>query len=231
MTNILILAAGAGKRFLDAGCETPKPAIPINGIPMIVHAARSAGVEGRYIFITQKDHNLKRDILSNFNNAMILELGYITGGASETALLAVDYINNDDDLFVVNCDQILKYDINKFITIAKAVDGAVGLYPVDGDRWSFARVDNGLITEVAEKNRISNHGLVGLHYWKKGSDFVKYAVEMIDNKDTVNGEYYLAPVYQYAINDGKRIAPFIVDEFWEIGTPESLQAYKDMVEC
>jgi dTDP-glucose pyrophosphorylase len=114
--------------------------------------------------------------------------------------------------------------------IASAVDGVIGLYPVDGDRWSFAKVKNGLVSEVAEKNRISNYGLVGLHYWKRGSDFVRYATRMIEARDTVNNEYYIAPTYQYAIKDGKRIAPFIVDEFWEMGTPESLQRYKDMVE-
>lgn len=229
MTNIIILAAGAGKRFSDAGYKIPKPAIDIDGLPMIIHAAKSVTVDGTYIFITQKSHNLKEVIFNNFANPTILELDSVTEGPAATALLATDHIDNDKDLFIVNCDQILKYEINKFRVIAGSSDGVLGLYPVSGDRWSFAKVENGLVQEVAEKKRISEYGLVGLHYWKKGSDFVKYAKQMVDSQDAVNGEYYIAPTYQYAIDDGKIIRPFVVDQFWEVGVPESLQSYKDMV--
>lgn len=230
MTNAIILAAGSGNRFKNAGIKTPKPAIIVNDMPMVAAAAKCLPSEYNYIFITQRSYSLKNEIIKYFDNAKVMQLDTVTDGAAVTALLAIEHINNKDDLFILNCDQILEYDHMKFMTLASMADGGLGIHSVDGDRWSFAEVSGGLITRVAEKERISSFGLVGLHYWKHGSDFVKYAMQMINEGSKVNGEYYIAPVYQYAINDGKKIVPFIVDKFWEIGTPESLQAYKGMVE-
>ena len=37
----LIPMAGVGQRFIDFGYTTPKPLIDINGLPMVVRAAKS----------------------------------------------------------------------------------------------------------------------------------------------------------------------------------------------
>jgi len=71
-------------------------------------------------------------------------------------------------------------------------------------KWSFARVnDRGSVTEGAEKNPISTNATVGYYYWKKGSDFVKYAEQMINKNVRVNNEFYVCPVFNEAIADGK----------------------------
>ena len=72
-------------------------------------------------------------------------------------------------------------------------------------KWSFAKLNNdGLVTEVAEKNPISDTATVGFYYWKKGSDFVKYAEEMINENIRVNNEFYVCPVFNQAIKDSKK---------------------------
>ncbi|MGA0276910.1 MAG: glycosyl transferase family 2, partial [Candidatus Kariarchaeum pelagius] len=65
----------------------------------------------------------------------------------------------------------------------------------------------------------------GYYYWKKGSDFVKYAEQMIHDNSRTNGEFYVAPVYNWAIKDGKKIGIGMVDEIYELGTPEYLENY------
>ena len=40
--------------------------------------------------------------------------------------------------------------------------------------------ENNYVTQVAEKKPISDCATVGVYYWKKGSDYVKYAEQMID---------------------------------------------------
>ena len=92
--------------------------------------------------------------------------------------------------------------------------------------WSYAKVDEvGCVMEVAEKKVISNHATAGYYYWSKGSDFVKYAEEMIEADDRVNNEFYVAPVYNYAVGDGKKITITYVDKVYELGTPEYLERY------
>ena len=93
-------------------------------------------------------------------------------------------------------------------------------------KWSFAKVnEEGLVTEVAEKNPISDTATVGFYYWKKGADFVKYAEQMIDKNVRVNSEFYVCPVFNEAISDRKEIRIFNVENMWGLGTPEDLKYY------
>ena len=85
--------------------------------------------------------------------------------------------------------------------------------------------ENGYVTEVAEKKPISDEATVGIYAWKKGSDYVKYAEQMIQKEIKVNNEYYTAPVYNEAILDGKKIKTFNIKKMWGIGIPPDLQYF------
>jgi dTDP-glucose pyrophosphorylase len=106
------------------------------------------------------------------------------------------------------------------------VDGGIVTFEATHPKWSFAKIDeSGLVTEVAEKNPISNIATVGYYYWKKGSDFVKYAEEMISENIRVNNEFYVCPVFNQAVKDIKKVITFNVDGMWGLGTPEDLKYY------
>ena len=105
-------------------------------------------------------------------------------------------------------------------------DGGIVSFKATHPKWSFAKVnDHGLVTEVAEKNPISDIATVGYYYWKKGSDFVKYAEQMIEKDIRVNNEFYVCPVFNEAIADKKEIRVFNIDKMWGLGTPEDLDYY------
>jgi dTDP-glucose pyrophosphorylase len=105
-------------------------------------------------------------------------------------------------------------------------DGGIVSFTSTHPKWSFAKIDdNGLVTEVAEKNPISDIATVGYYYWKHGSDFVKYAEQMIDKGIHVNNEFYVCPVFNQAIEDKKKIRTFNVAKMWGLGTPEDLNFY------
>ena len=105
-------------------------------------------------------------------------------------------------------------------------DGGIVSFRATHPKWSFARVgENGLVTEVAEKNPISDIATVGYYYWKYGSDFVKYAEQMIEKDIRVNGEFYVCPVFNQAIKDNKEIRTFDISKMWGLGTPEDLKYY------
>ena len=48
---------------------------------------------------------------------------------------------------------------------------------------------------------------------------------MIEDNSRTNGEFYVAPVYNWAIKDGKKIGVFMVDKLHSLGTPEDLIEY------
>jgi hypothetical protein len=81
------------------------------------------------------------------------------------------------------------------------------------------------IEEVAEKNPISDIATVGVYYWGKGSDYVKYAEQMIEKNIRVNNEFYVCPVFNEAIADCKIIKTFHIEKMWGLGTPEDLKYY------
>jgi len=91
-------------------------------------------------------------------------------------------------------------------------------------KWSYSKLDeNGFVSEVAEKQVISQYGNTGIYYWKHGSDYVKYTEQMINNtSNRVNNEWYVAPVYNEAIKDNKKIRIKNVEKMWGLGDPESL---------
>jgi dTDP-glucose pyrophosphorylase len=106
------------------------------------------------------------------------------------------------------------------------LDGGIITFESTHPKWSFAKVDdNNLVTEVAEKNPISNNATVGFYYWKNGRDFVKYAENMIDKNIRVNNEFYVCPVFNEAISDGKKIKNYRINKMWGIGTPEDLNIF------
>ena len=93
-------------------------------------------------------------------------------------------------------------------------------------KWSYAKVgEDGYVTEVAEKKPISRIATAGIYYWRKGEDYVKYAEKMIEKNIRTNGEFYVCPVFNEAIEDGLKIQIKNVEKMWGIGTPEDLDVY------
>ena len=111
---------------------------------------------------------------------------------------------------------------------ADSIDGGILTFRSTHPKWSFAELDvNGYVKRVAEKEPISDIATVGLYYWTKGSDYVKYAEQMIKKNIRVNNEFYVAPVYNEAVNNGKKIKTFDIKKMWGIGTPEDLKIFLD----
>jgi dTDP-glucose pyrophosphorylase len=102
-------------------------------------------------------------------------------------------------------------------------DGGIVSFTATHPKWSFAKVDeNGLVTEVAEKNPISDIATVGYYFWKHGSDFIKYAEQMIEKNIRVNNEFYICPVFNEFVKNNKLLTVKYVNKMYGIGTPEDL---------
>ena len=234
--NVLIPMAGAGSRFQQAGYTFPKPLIEVNGEPMIQVVVENLNIEANFIYVVQKLHREKYNLDTLLNlltpNCSIVEVDGITEGAACTALLAKELVNNDSPLFFANSDQFVEWDSNEFMYKMQETDadGGIVTFNATHPKWSFAKIDdNGLVTEVAEKNPISDIATVGYYFWKHGSDFVKYAESMIEKNIRVNNEFYVCPVFNEAIKDGKKIRTFNTNGMWGLGTPEDLKTYLNYI--
>jgi HAD superfamily hydrolase (TIGR01509 family) len=230
--NVLIPMAGAGSRFEKAGYTFPKPLIDVNGKPMIQVVVDNLNLDANFIYVVQKSHRQKYNLDTLLNlitpNCTIIEVDGLTEGAACTALMAKDLINNDNPLFFANSDQYVEWNSNEFMYKMQETnfDGGIVTFKSTHPKWSFVKLDeNNFASMVAEKNPISDLATVGYYFWKNGSDFVKYAEQMINNNIRVNNEFYVCPVFNEAINDGKKIITFNASKMWGIGTPEDLDLF------
>jgi len=196
--NILIPMGGRGLRFKNSGMSIPKPLIDVDGEPMISRVIDSIKIDGKFTYIVRKDHveNYRIDeIITNKQQGSIRILEEDNEGQTQTCLLAEDIIDNNEPLFIINCD-------NYFI-------------------WEEKTLQN-----LLEKKPISNVALAGGFYWKRGSDFVKYAKQIIENNIRAeNGEFYLGSVFNAAIQDGKNIINHKIEDMKCLGTPEELSDF------
>ena len=230
--NVLIPMAGAGSRFEKAGYTFPKPLIEVNGKPMIQVIVENLNIEANHIFLVQKSHYEKYHLKHLLNlispNCDIIQVDRLTEGAACTTLLANRLIDNDEPLLIANSDQFLEWNSNEFMysMIADNIDAGILTFKATHPKWSFAKLGlDGFVSEVAEKKPISDNATCGVYYWRKGSDYVRYANHMIDKNIRTNGEFYVCPVFNEAIQDNKKVKIFPIDKMWGIGTPEDLAKF------
>jgi NDP-sugar pyrophosphorylase family protein len=231
--NILILMAGSGHRFRQAGYKEHKPMIDVLGKPMIERVIENLTPKYRehnFIFVTLSAMTDERVLkILRKPNSTIVELPYITEGSVCSALKAQGLIDNEEPLLIASCDQLVDIDIDEFIDASWFSDGALLTFPSDRPHCSFAKVKDGYVTEVAEKRVISNHANVGLYWFKDGCDFVLYANQMINRDIRINGEFYIAPIYNQLIaGQGKvTIHEIPKNKVHLLGTPAELESYND----
>lgn len=233
--QLVIPLAGEGERFKEE-YGVPKPLIPVLGEPMITLAFRTLNIPHEIaIFIIRENHDVDNKLTIAIQHiapdAKIIRISEKTDGPCSTAELAVPFLDLQKPLVIANCDQVMRWDGHRFLRhcTLENYDGALVTYHETTPKNSYARLnENGEVVEVREKTVISNVSLNGIHYWKKAQDFVVASKEMKENNDRTNGEFYIAPSYNYLINRKKTIGIYHIpnEQHWAIGTPEDLERYK-----
>ncbi len=241
--NIVVPMAGRGSRFTKAGYDLPKPLLPVRGRPMVevvIDNLRPSCLH-RFIFICQREHiishGLDRALLRMVPTAEIIPIDRVTEGAACTVLLAERFINTDEPLMIANCDQYVAVGIDDYLCAmeVESYDGFIMTMMAADPKWSFIRLDDvGRVTEVVEKQVVSSEATVGIYNYRHGRDFVSAAKAMILADDRVNGEFYVAPAYNYMIRKAQRIGFMNIGAdragMYGLGVPEDLQFFNTLPE-
>ena len=231
-TNILIPIAGRGQRFVDQGYVMPKQLIMVDDKQMIDWSLDSIKKkdECNLIFAIRRDH------ISNFSLDKILKTRYgddikiividkITRGSVETCLQAEEYIDNDDPLVVYTLDVFFEPFFDP-TDIDTSINGSILTFKSNNPAYSYASLDkNKNVIKTAEKEVISENAAVGVYTFTKGSEFVRYAKQMIDLNLTTNNEFYICPLYNLMIQDGCTVKTTDVKKMHLMGTPEELNFF------
>lgn len=231
--NIVIPLSGRSSRFLNNGFNKPKFLLPLhNDKTMIEGAVDSLNIIGQLIFVVQTEHcklfQIDKFLKEKYPESIITYLDHYTDGCVQSVYEATKNIINDSTpLIISNCDQYLEWNSDAFLDVANLpdTDGCVLTYYANTDKNSYIRLDEkGNAIELREKKVISEHSLVGVHYWKRGSDFIDSAEDMLSRNIRDNNEYYVSISYNYLIQKGMNIkhCPMREDEVYHsIGVPET----------
>jgi len=215
--------AGEGRRFREVGIPVPKPFMDVGGRLMIERAIEPFRQlkNTKFIFLCREEHAPYRGLLPG-------DVIYVdpTQGSACTVLLAEPHISSGDDpLLIMNCDQVVEFNLFNFVTLMNRAEGIIFTFkpPVLDPKWSYAKVGaNNQVEAVAEKNPISDTATCGLYYWSRFFTYKYFAHDMIRKNKRVNNEFYSCPVYQEAIDDKRVILPFMVEQMIGLGDPESV---------
>ena len=233
--RIIVPMAGEGSRFRVEGYTISKPFIPIQNKPMIMWVLDN--FKSKYPELQSRiEYHLcvRSEYVNQFNDLsglIIHSIPQLTEGPACTVLNIKEIINNDYPILMANSDQYLEWDFDEFIeaSLNPYYDGCISTFnqpdPTDL-KWSYAKIDeNGIVTKVAEKEYISSNATTGIYFWKSGRNFIKYAETMIRNNDRVKNEFYVGPVYNYAIQDNNNIRILDCKKMWGLGVPNDLKKF------
>ena len=235
--NILVPMAGLGSRFIKEGFKVPKQLINIKDKHLIDISLNCLDYEGcNLIFVVRDEtvYNFHMDELlrKKFGDDIkIVVLDKLTDGSVCSCLYAEEYIDNDAPLVIHTLDIEFEPVFNPHIMSDLNGDGLILTFKSNSTNYSYAKVEgiDGHVTETAEKKAISSNACVGIYGFKRGSDFCKYAREMIDRDLRTKNEFYISPLYNLLIEDGKKILTEPVDKMHIFGTPDEFHFYKDNV--
>lgn len=235
----VIPAAGEGKRFAEKGFLDPKPLIMLHGIPLIVWVIANFTFEKEDTLLIVGRSNCGIDlIVKEYCQYLDLDISYLfldrlTDGAARTVDLAAERLSQDQPMIVANSDQYVSTSIDQYLQISrnKLYDGTVMTMKANSNKWSYVLTNNqDEIIQIEEKKEISSDATVGIYGWTKVSDFRQSFLETVRNRQTVNGEYYLAPTYNNLIKNSKRIKKVDIGAVDKVvhglGTPDDFQSFK-----
>ena len=236
--NILITMAGSGSRFIKAGFSEPKYMIRAHNKTLFYWSLKSLknfiSDNTRLIFITLKENNARKFIESEclnlgLENIYIYELDHVTDGQATSAYNSSSLWQAEKPLLIYNIDTYINPRSLKISDIPPNSDGWIPCFKAKGDHWSFVNLNQyGWAQSVSEKERISEFASIGLYWFKKADEFLNaYDNFFLKHKNEINGERYIAPLYNYLISNNKNIsiANIPVYDVYPLGTPGELDQF------
>jgi dTDP-glucose pyrophosphorylase len=235
--------AGEGQRFKDEGYTTPKPLIDVNGLPMVVRAAKALPKADKYIFVCRKEHlqqmPLESVLQKHFKNTVIVPVDKLTEGQAITCMLAKDHIPADAALTIGASDNDMTYSSDRIEQLFNdaGVDGWIWTFRnnkavlQDPQMYGWVRTkEHDVATGVSCKVPISNnpvkdHAVIGTFTFKQAGIFFDAVEAMVKANERINNEFYVDVAVNYAIQAGYNILAAEVEQYVCWGTPKDYEEY------
>jgi dTDP-glucose pyrophosphorylase len=236
--NIIIPLGGKGERFKKQGYDNPKPLIKVFNKEILFYVIDNLEVNNEDIIfiIYNKDldnYNFSNIIKNNYSNINLIKLNKDTNGASETIFIGLNeiiknYKYNKKSILIDGDTFYTSNIINKF----RLIDNKNAVFFTKNydinPLFSYIKMDNeNNITNIAEKNKISDNANTGAYAFNDINILYNYAKYVVENDIRFNNECYTSCIISEMINKNE---PFLgielnINSVHVLGTPEQVKDY------
>lgn len=236
--------SGNSERFTKDGFIT-KSLIKINNKAVIEYVLDMfPNVPTKDMVFIVNFHDIEKYEIDKFlktlyNGSQVIGIPNHTKGPVASILNVEGVIENDEPYVIAYCDLTHKWNFPDFLShvFNEDCDGCLvthsGKHPHRMRNINFAhlKVKNSIVEEVREKgyftdDPIGEFASSGIYYFKSGQILKQYFKKLIENKETVNGEFYVTLVYNQMIRDGLKVTHYPTDNYVCLGTPNDLISFK-----
>ncbi|MCW7472076.1 NTP transferase domain-containing protein [Leptospira levettii] len=238
----VIPMAGMGSRFSKEGYTTPKPILPIDGIPMVVHAANSLPNAETVLFIAQSIHcqnyPIEREIQKHLSNAKIIQIPNLTEGQAITVNLGLEDLPDSSSLMIAASDNGMLYDLEKLHRLMQddTIDGIVFTFSgnptseIHPEMYGWVKQENNVVQSVSVKKPISDtpikdQAIVGAFYFRSIRIFKVILDNLIQRNLRINNEFYVDSMVGLGVEMGYKFVCFPIDHYICWGTPDDYKTF------
>jgi beta-phosphoglucomutase-like phosphatase (HAD superfamily)/choline kinase len=227
--NIIIPLCGKGERFLPDN----KPFIKVFDNTILKYVVDSLEPTKNTIYIIVNDRTYHVDLEKY---GIIINIGKETSGATETVYYGLQRQQLTGPFLIVDGDNFYSVDIVEKIRKTPDVNQVI-CFEDKGSAPIFSYVkfnEDGQITEIKEKERISSYANTGAYYFTSAERFIHIALQVIVNpKFHFKGEPYISSVISYMLSCGDvwKASPISSDSYYSLGTPKQVKDYKERTYC
>lgn len=229
--------AGLGSRFTTVGITQPKPLIQVGDKPMVRWAGDSIPFisDDNFVFIVRQAHidrcQIDEQLREIFSSDIdVISIDYLTEGPASTARLAEKYVDDSESVIITDSDHYFEnQQYSDFVqSSSDDADGMIPVFESTQGGLSYSKItDDGTVSQVKEKERISTYANIGAYYFDEFGDFC-WALDRMESKgDVVNEEYYVAPTYNELLSAGKTVVAKECETVWSLGTPEDVERFEE----
>jgi glucose-1-phosphate thymidylyltransferase len=228
--KIVIPMAGFGTRLRPLTWSKPKPLVALAGktvLDYVLAMFRSApnfdSVEFVFILGPMMGDQIKEHMAENYPDWHVdYAVQPEMKGQSDALWQARDFIHGPT--LMAFSDTLIE---NDFSFLAKeSRDGVAWVKPVpDPRRFGVAEVNkSGEVTKLTEKPKdLSNNlAVVGCYYFREGEQLISAIEEQIENKVSLDNEFYLVDAINILLHQGIKMRTEKVAVWLDAGTPEAL---------
>lgn len=225
--KVIIPVAGIGSRLRPHTHTQPKSLVPVAGKPLLSHIIDSlveAGLNDFVFVIGHLGDKIIEHIKSKYPN-----INYKTvnqeprEGIGHAIWLCKDYVNPDEPCMIVLGDTIIDADLEYIINSEQNI---VAVKKVDNPA-NFGLVslhEDGSVESLIEKPKIpkSNLALVGMYKFVDTGALMEALGNNIHENKRTHNEFHLTDGIQRMLEEGHKIYPALVENWYDCGSRESL---------